>query len=233
VFTGLIETVGRVTGRRPARDGLRLEVRADRELRQLQLGESIAVDGVCLTVTEHHDDRRFSVDVSSESVSHSIVGGYSVGTRVNLERALRLSDRLGGHLVSGHVDGTGTLRSRRAAGESTRFEFAWDPGSCALLVPKGSVAVNGVSLTLNELHADGFGVNVIPHTSVETNLDTLAVGDPVNLELDMLVKIVQRLMGAPTDAPATAEKGDISLDLLARSGFIKAPSGTRGGRGRR
>ena len=233
MFTGLIETVGRVTGRRPARDGLRLEVRAERELPQLQLGESIAVDGVCLTVTEHHDDRRFGVDVSSESVDHSIVGGYSVGARVNLERALRLSDRLGGHLVSGHVDGTGTLRSRRVAGESTRLEFAWTPESCALLVPKGSVAVNGVSLTINELRDDGFGVNVIPHTSVETNLDTLAVGDAVNLELDMLVKIVQRLMGAPAAAPATAQKGDISLDLLARSGFIKAPSGTRGGRTRR
>jgi len=232
VFTGLIETVGRVTGRRPAADGLRLEVQAARELQQLQLGESIAVDGVCLTVTEHRDDRRFSVDVSSESVSHSIIGGYSVGARVNLERALRLSDRLGGHLVSGHVDGTGSLRSRRAAGDSTRLEFAWKPQFCGLLVPKGSVAVNGVSLTINELHHDGFGVNVIPHTSVETNLDALTVGEQVNLELDMLVKIVQRLIGAPGAAEASTQKGDISLDLLARSGFIRAPSGTRGGKGR-
>ena len=233
MFTGLIETMGRVTGRRPARDGLRLEVLADRVLDQLALGESIAVDGVCLTVHEHHDDRRFWVDVSSESVSHSTAGGYAVGTRVNLERALRLGDRVGGHLVSGHVDGTGTLRSRRAAGESTRLEFAWKPRFCALLVPRGSVAVNGVSLTINELREDGFGVNVIPHTSVETNLDQLALGDPVNLELDMLVKMVQRLLGGTSPATPVPEKADISLDLLARSGFIKAPSGTRGGRGRR
>ena len=232
MFTGLIETLGRVAGKRPARDGLVLDVQADRPLENLRLGESIAVDGVCLTVTTHRDDRRFTVDVSSESVSHSVIDGYAVGRAVNLERALRLSDRLGGHLVSGHVDGTGTLRARRSAGESTRLDFTWKPELCALLVPKGSVAVNGVSLTINELDHDGFGVNVIPHTSVETNLDTLAVGDAVNLELDMLVKIVQRLMGAPELVAMPDQKGDISLDLLARSGFIKAPSGTRGGRGR-
>jgi len=194
---------------------------------------------VCLTVVTHAHDRRFEVDVSSESVTHSIVGGYAVGGRVNLERALQLGDRLGGHLVSGHVDGQGTLTARRAAGGSTRLSFGLDRSLCSQLVPKGSVAINGVSLTINELSSDSFGVNMIPHTAGETNLVDLRVGEQVNIELDMLVKMVGRLLSAwresgaaPTSQPDPA-KSDISLEMLARSGFIGTPSGGRGGGGRR
>jgi riboflavin synthase len=239
MFTGLIECVGRIAAMRPATDGLRLAIESDRPLAGLALGESIAVDGVCLTVVTHAHDRRFEVDVSSESVAHSIVGGYRVGSQINLERALQLGDRLGGHLVSGHVDGQGALAQRHAVGASTRLTFTLDPRLCSQLVPRGSVAINGVSLTIIELAADSFGVNVIPHTAVETNLVDLAVGAPVNIELDMLVKMVSRLLSAwrdgasPGNSQPEPAKKDISLEMLARSGFIGTPSGGRGGGGRR
>jgi len=228
MFTGMIETVGRVAGVRPAADGLRLEIHADRTLEALTLGESIAVDGVCLTVVQHPDDRRFSVDVSSESVDRTTIGKLGVGDRVNLERALRLGDRLGGHLVSGHVDARGRLAARTPAGESLRLRFEVPAEVAGFLVPKGSVAVNGVSLTINELDGVGFAVNVIPHTSAETNLEGLAVGAGVNIEVDMLAKMVHRMLGAYRVEDRSA--GDISLDLLARSGFMGTPSGRGGGR---
>jgi len=211
---------------------MRLEIESASTMESLQLGESIAVDGVCLTVVDHHDDRRFAVDVSSESIRASTLDSFAIGQRVNLERALRLGDRLGGHLVSGHVDGQGTLLSRRAAGESIRLRFGAPEAICALFVPKGSVAVNGVSLTINALEADRFDVNIIPHTLTETNLEDLSIGAPVNLEIDMLAKMVQRMLGAYQPDETSSQPGDISLDLLGRSGFIRTPSGGSGGRGR-
>ena len=233
MFTGLIEAVGRVAEVRPATGGLVLAVDCARPLPQLTLGESIAVDGVCLTVTSHQRDRRFEVDVSAETVDCSTLGSLQVGQKVNLERALQLGGRLGGHLVSGHVDGRGTLAARRADGSSLRLTFQADPALCAMLVPKGSVAVCGVSLTVNELDAESFGINLVPHSQAETTLPDLAVGAAVNLELDMLVKMVQRLLAPYRDGPQPAAKSDISLDLLARSGFIGSPSGRRGGGGRK
>ncbi len=233
MFTGLIEAVGRVAEVRPAAGGRVLAITCERPLAHLALGESIAVDGVCLTVTEHRQDRRFHVDVSAESMARSTLGSLRVGQRVNLERALALGDRLGGHLVSGHVDGRGALAARRADGTSLRMTFHADPALCRMLVPKGSVAVQGVSLTINEIGVDTFGINLVPHSQSETTLPDLQVGDEVNLELDMLVKIVQRLLEPRRTEGGDAGAGDISLDLLARSGFIGAPSGRRGGGGRK
>ena len=232
MFTGLIESTGRVAGKQPAADGVRLEIESTRALEALQLGESIAVDGVCLTVVSHRDDRHFAVDVSSESVRSSTLGEFSAGRRVNLERALRLGDRLGGHLVSGHVDGKGTLISRRRVGESVRLRFAAPPVILAYLVPKGSVTVNGVSLTINALDPEHFDVNVIPHTLAETSLEDPSIGAAVNIEVDMLAKMVQRLLGAYQPPDPSSQPNDISLDLLGRSGFIRTPSGGSGGRGR-
>jgi riboflavin synthase len=233
VFTGLIEAVGRVAEVRPAGGGRVLAIACERPLPDLRLGESIAVDGVCLTVTAQQHDRRFQVDVSAESVERSILGSLQVGARVNLERALALGDRLGGHLVSGHVDGRGTLAARAADGTSLRLTFGAASDLCRLLVPKGSVSVQGVSLTINELSEESFGINLVPHSQAETTLPDLAVGDEVNLELDMLVKMVQRLLAPYRDGEGAGKKPDISLDLLARSGFIGAPSGRRGGGGRK
>lgn len=232
MFTGLIEAIGRVAEVRPAGGGRVLAITCERPLPDLRLGESIAVDGVCLTVTAHQHGRRFEVDVSAESVDRSTLGSLQVGQPVNLERALALSDRLGGHLVSGHVDGRGTLAARVADGTSLRMTFRANPALCRMLVPKGSVGVQGVSLTINELADDGFGINLVPHSQAETTLPDLAVGDEVNLEIDMLVKMVQRLLEPYREGAGEKKRQDISLDLLARSGFMGSPSGRRRGGGR-
>lgn len=232
MFTGLIESIGRVTASRPSGGGLRLGLESERPLEALQLGESIAVDGVCLTVATFSGDRHFEVDVSGESVERSTLGSLAVGSRVNLERALRLGDRLGGHLVSGHVDGRGTLAERAEVGSSVRLRIDLDPALCALMVPKGSVALDGVSLTINELGEDHLVVNVIPHTGVETTLLTRGVGDRLNVEVDQLAKMVRRMLAPYRGEPVDGGRDDISLDLLARSGFIKTPSRGRGGAGR-
>jgi len=232
VFTGLIESTGRVTASRPSGGGLRLGIESRRPLETLQLGESIAVDGVCLTVTTFSGDRHFEVDVSAESVERSTLGAKGVGATVNLERALRLGDRLGGHLVSGHVDGRGTLAERSEQGSSVRLRVDLEPSLCALMVPKGSVALDGVSLTINELGEDHLSVNVIPHTGVETTLLSRSAGDRLNVEVDQLAKMVRRMLVPYRGEAADTPRDDISLDLLARSGFIKTPSGGRGGAGR-
>jgi len=232
VFTGLIESIGRVVASRPVGGGLRLAIESERPLESLQLGESIAVDGVCLTVTTFAGDRRFEVDVSAESVERSTLGGRGIGDRVHLERALQLGARLGGHLVSGHVDGRGTLVERAEAGASWRLTFQVAPEVAALMVPKGSVAIDGVSLTINELGDDRLTVNVIPHTGGETTLVSRTVGDPVNIEVDQLAKMVRRMLAPYLESGPSQPSGDISLDLLARSGFIKTPSGGLGGAGR-
>ena len=233
MFTGLIESIGRVASSRSLGGGLRLAIESEGALESLQLGESIAVDGVCLTLITYAGDRRFEVDVSGESVERSTLGALRPGSRVNLERALQLGGRLGGHLVSGHIDGRGTLVERVEAGSSWRLTFTTDPSLCALMVPKGSVAIDGVSLTLNELTSDRLTVNVIPHTGIETTLLSRTVGEAVNIEVDQLAKLVRRMLAPYLESDPSQPSGDISLDLLARSGFIKTPSGGSGGAGRR
>jgi riboflavin synthase len=152
---------------------------------------------------------------------------------VNLERALQLGGRLGGHLVSGHIDGRGTLVERIEVGTSWRLTFTTGPSLCALMVPKGSVAIDGVSLTLNDLAGDRLTVNVIPHTRAQTTLLSRTVGEAVNVEVDQLAKLVRRMLAPYLESDPSQPPGDISLDLLARSGFIKTPSGGPGGAGRR
>jgi riboflavin synthase len=177
------------------------------------LGESVAVDGVCLTVAAVAPGR-FDADVSPETLRRATLGGLEVGAPVNLERALRPVDRLGGHFVLGHVDGTGVVRQRRPQGEFEEISFRAPPEVRRYLVEKGSVAVSGVSLTVFACDPEGFSVAVIPHTLERTTLAGCRGGDGVNLEADILGKYVEKLLSGGREAPG------LNMETLARSGFL-------------
>jgi riboflavin synthase len=197
MFTGIVTALGTVREVQPIGGGhdLRLVIGTAPDFlagpTPAALGASIACSGVCLTVVHLAADA-FSVDCSAETVSKTTVGSWTPGTRVNLERALRMGDELGGHLVSGHVDGLGETISATPEGASTRWRFRPPEALARFIAPKGSIAVDGVSLTVNEVDADGFGVNIIPHTAAVTAFGTLQPGDAVNLEIDLLARYVAR-----------------------------------------
>jgi riboflavin synthase len=209
VFTGIVEELGTVTAVEPGSGGARLAVRGPLVTRDAKHGDSIAVNGVCLTVVEVSDDG-FTVDVVDETLRRSSLAGVRAGDRVNLERAMALGDRLGGHIVQGHVDGTGTVREIGEDG-LTRFDL---PGHLArYLVEKGSVTVDGVSLTVVDADADSFSVALIPTTKELTTLGLRQVGDTTNIEVDVLAKHVERLATPhleALDAQQRARPGDNS-----------------------
>jgi riboflavin synthase len=191
MFTGLIESIGTVERLDDAPAGRRLRVSADVSA-ELHLGESIAVSGVCLTVIER-DAAGFVADVSPETLRVTTLGGLAVGSRVNLERSLRADARLGGHFVLGHVDATALVLAFEPQGESWWLEIALPPACAAWMVTKGSVAVDGISLTVAALAADRFGIQIIPFTREHTTLGDRRAGDRVNLEADIIGKYTARL----------------------------------------
>lgn len=198
MFTGIVTAVGRIAASAPHQGGLRLSIDADGlPGEDLVAGESIAVAGVCLTVTAAQG-RRFACDVSGETLRLTTLGRRAVGDAVNLERALRAGDRLGGHLVSGHVDGIGQVTHFAPVGESWELRVLAPKDLARFLAYKGSVAVNGVSLTVNRVddRAEGceFSINLIPHTVQHTTLGTLAAGSRVNLEVDLIARYVERML---------------------------------------
>jgi riboflavin synthase len=193
MFTGIVTDVGRVRTVIPGGDvGFAIATALD--TRDLALGASVACSGVCLTVVEQGEGW-FKVQASAETLSRTTLGTWREGTRVNLERALRLGDELGGHIVSGHVDAVAEIVERRSEGDSLRFVFAVPPPFERAVAAKGSVALDGVSLTVNEVEGHRFGVNIIPHTQQRTTFGTAAVGNRVNLEIDLLARYVARLLG--------------------------------------
>ena len=193
MFTGIITDVGRV--RAVERQGdTRFTIETAFDTETIAIGASIAHNGVCLTVIEKGPGT-YVIQASGETLSKTTLGGWEPGTRVNLERALKVGDELGGHIVSGHVDGVGRLLSIRPEGESLRLTFEAPATLAKYIAPKGSVAIDGVSLTVNEVDGSRFGVNIIPHTQTATNFGGLKEGDPVNLEIDMLARYVARLAG--------------------------------------
>ncbi|WP_027714211.1 riboflavin synthase [Desulfuromonas sp. TF] len=216
MFTGLIEDLGTVREFRQGAESIRLTVATGIPMSELQLGESIAVNGICLTVVSFGGGV-FSADVSPETLDRTSLGGLAPGARVNLERALRLSDRLGGHLVSGHVDALATITERRRDANAIRFTFALPEAVDRYLVEKGSVAIDGISLTVNAVSDQTFSVAVIPHTLEMTTLKEKSVGARVNIEVDIIGKYVERLMGGREQGP---EKRPLSLDFLAKHGFL-------------
>ena len=215
MFTGIIEELGRVRGIKGGREGARLTIEARGILADIRRGDSVAVNGVCLTVTEH-TETAFAVDVMAETLAKTNLGRLRRGARVNLERALRLGDRLGGHLVTGHVDGVGTIVGRERQGIATVFAVRAPQEVARYLIPKGSVAVDGISLTVVNVMGDIFTVSIIPHTAALTTLGFKQPGDTVNLEADVVGKYVARLL--------RREEGEqgITLDFLARTGFLES-----------
>jgi len=209
VFTGIIETQGIITRADRISGGAQIEVYAPDFGRDMAIGDSIAVDGVCLTVVKFIRGA-FVADVSAETIERTTLGGLRQGGKVNLERAVRLSDRLGGHLVTGHIDGMGKLLLRHVAGNSTIYQFQVPRELLEYIVPKGSVAVDGISLTVAQIKGDSIAAAVVPHTEEVTTLKDKAIGSPVNVEVDMMAKYVKRFVDIyayDDDEPATARRG--------------------------
>jgi len=196
MFTGIIQGVGRLAGLEPRGGDVRLQVEVGSlAFENVELGESIAVNGVCLTVVEF-DAGSFAADASNETLSLTTLGGLAPGDALNLERAMRPADRLGGHMISGHVDGVGRVAAIEPDARAQRWRFEAPAGVLRYVAKKGSICVDGVSLTVNEVDATGFGVALIPHTVENTRFADTGVGDPVNLEVDLIARYVERLLQA-------------------------------------
>ena len=193
MFTGIVTDVGRVRGVRSAEAGTdtRFEISTRYDVGEIAIGASIACSGPCMTVVEKGDDW-FAVEASAETLDRTSIGRWEIGSPVNLERALAAGDELGGHIVSGHVDGVARTVSRRPEGDSVRFTFEAPDALARFVASKGSVALDGVSLTVNEVDGARFGVNIIPHTLAHTTLGELQPGDAVNMEIDMLARYLAR-----------------------------------------
>lgn len=194
MFTGIITDIGRIITLEKRGD-LRARIGTGYDIAGIDIGASIACDGVCLTViaTGHDGCGWFDVEISAETISKTNLGGWSEGRRVNLERALKLGDELGGHIVSGHVDGVAEVIAQHDEGDSTRMTFRAPEALAGFIAPKGSVALNGTSLTVNEVNGTDFGVNFIPHTKQATTWGDVRPGDRINLEIDTLARYVARL----------------------------------------
>ncbi len=215
MFTGLVSARAKVVAFHASPSGGVLAVERPAAYADAALGESIAVSGVCLTVVEPLDPRVLSFDVSPETLARTTLGGLAPGEGVNLERALAAGDRLGGHIVAGHVDGTAEVLSVKKAGESWTFTFSLPSALARYAVEKGSIAVDGVSLTIAALREGAFDVAVIPHTFTETTLGARKAGDRVNLEVDVLAKYVERLLAARLGDPDARARDDRLRQLLA------------------
>jgi len=211
MFTGLVETLGSITALEKADNGIRLSVKPMTDY-ELKTGDSVSVNGVCLTVTDTGKNAP-AFDVSPETLRSTNLGELRVGNKVNLERALRLSDRLGGHVVTGHVDGVGTILEKRQAGEYTFYTFEAPAAISRYIVKKGSIAIDGISLTVVEIERRGFSVAIIPHTLKATNIGGKNVGDRVNLEADILGKYIEKFLGGN-------DNDKNLMELLKEGGFM-------------
>ena len=212
MFTGLVQQVGTLAEKKPRGDGMSLVIRHEPWDSPLIKGESVAVQGACLTVTSVRTGE-FSCDVLNETLKKTSLGAAESGSRVNLERALRADDRLGGHIVTGHIDGLGTVLALKQKGADWIFEVSCDEELLGGIVPKGSIAIDGVSLTIAELKSKSFAVHLIPHTLANSSLKTLKKGRTVNLETDIIGKYVQRHLGRMQGG-----KG-LTMEKLQAAGF--------------
>ncbi|MBP7185618.1 MAG: riboflavin synthase [Ruminococcus sp.] len=214
MFTGIIEEVGTVKAVQHSGSNSFIRIEAKKVLEDVHLGDSIAVNGVCLTVT-HFDSTTFQADVMNETLSRSSLGSLRNGSPVNLERAMAAGGRFGGHIVSGHIDGTGTVSDIRNDGIAVWYTISANADILRYIVEKGSIAIDGISLTVAKVTDDSFSVSIIPHTASVTILGTKKAGDIVNLENDIVGKYVEKLM-----KPTQAQKNGLTMETLAKNGFI-------------
>ena len=222
MFTGIVATVGRIARSEPLGGDLRLRIAAPgMDLGDVGLGDSIATNGVCLTVTRLEADG-FWADVSNETVAHSTLAALPAGAEVNLEKALQLGGRLGGHLVSGHVDGVGEIVGCRSDGRSIRLTVRAPDGLAHYIAAKGSICVDGASLTVNAVRGAEFELNIVPHTARGTIIGGYRAGVRVNLEVDVIARYLERLLtGRGDSAPAVEANGALTLAHLERAGFVR------------
>lgn len=218
MFTGIIEEVGKLRELRAVEKGARITVSCGKVWKDLAVGDSVCVNGVCLTAVERGQGY-FVADVSEESLRRSTLGGLARGAPLNLERALALGSRLGGHIVQGHVDGTGTLKSTRESGEGRVFAFACPRELREFMVEKGSVAVDGISLTISSLAEEEFAVAAIPHTVAATNLGEMKAGERVNLEVDIIAKYVRSYLDRGMSRKEDAGGGSL-YQKMVEGGFV-------------
>lgn len=220
MFTGIIEAVGRVQQITPRSGDVRLTIATGKlSLADVKLGDSIATNGICLTVVEL-TGQGFAADVSNETLRRTCLKTWQVGTRVNLEKALMPTSRLGGHIVSGHVDGLGEIISFKPDARSLQYQVRAPDSLAKYISEKGSITVDGISLTVNAIDGATFSLNIVPHTVQETNVGEWQTGSVVNLEVDLLARYLERLIMGDKAAQSTA-KTDISLELLAQHGFLR------------
>ncbi|SHF12651.1 riboflavin synthase alpha chain [Seinonella peptonophila] len=202
MFTGLIEEVGTILDLKSNGDSMVLTIGCKHVLQDAAVGDSIAIDGICLTVTELHENA-FVADAIPETVERTHLPTIRLGAKVNLERAMAMGDRLGGHLVQGHVDGTAKLIEKKARGTEVLFRFQIEPSFTRYMIEKGSITINGISLTLVEATETTFAVSIIPHTLEVTNMGQLSIGDSVNIECDLLGKYIAKLISKTEPIPTS------------------------------
>lgn len=216
MFTGIIEATGHLSAIRPQGGDLAVTISSDDlDFTDVKLGDSIASNGVCLTVTALNK-RSFNADLSSETLAHTLFGQYKTGQRINLEKALLPTTRMGGHLVSGHVDGVTQVVKLEQSGRAWHIWLALPKHLARYIATKGSITIDGISLTVNELTADAFRLTIVPHTAQHTTIAELALGSKVHLEVDLIARYLERLL----NKDSAAQSGGVSMALLAQRGFL-------------
>lgn len=217
MFTGLVEEIGMVQSISKGLKSARIHIKASQVVKDLKIGDSISTNGVCLTVTDFNENS-FCVDVMAETIRKSNLKNLSQGSKINLERALRVGDRLGGHIVSGHIDGVGLITNFEKEDNATWISIAASSGILKYIINKGSIAIDGVSLTVAYVDEKIFKVSIIPHTKDVTTLLKKSIGDEVNLECDMVGKYIEKLLSFNKEE--VKEKKDIDMNFLSEHGFI-------------
>ena len=219
MFTGIIESLGKVESLQSVGGDVRLRIGTSLDMSDVHLGDSIATNGICLTVIEWGENW-YAADVSRESLNRTTLGSWKVGQRVNVEKAMLPTTRFGGHIVSGHVDAVGEITVVREDARSIYYEVTAPAEIAKYLAEKGSVTVDGISLTINHLQGNVISLNLIPHTAERTNIGTWKTGAKVNLEVDVLARYIERLM-LGDKAAETQEQSKLSMAFLAENGFLK------------